>query len=73
MIQSGRVTPVYYPLEAATNLDECQTVDDRYVSQAANNLFMPSQYDVQMLSGVLPTLKSLPYFDQYVPDYAESK
>jgi len=65
---------VYYPLEAATNKDQCQdfyptvseqktdtAVDQRY-GMLMEQTILPNEYELQMGSGVLATLQGLPFF-----------
>lgn len=68
----------FYPLE--DYVAECPeiTITDGYVQYDSKYLSKnvqgtPSQYDIQLQSGVIDTLASQPLYDQYVPNSQTEK
>lgn len=74
VVLGSQVGPVYYPLEAATNKDQCQdfypTISEQKTDTAVDQRYgilmeqtiLPNEYELQMGSGVLATLQGLPFF-----------
>ena len=80
VLPAGSPQPVYYELEAVTNLKTCQdfyqtekgakttqAVDARY-GKLAQAEILPNEYEIQQLSGVLAILNEMPAYAVYVKE-----
>ena len=67
----GDVKPILYPLESENLLSECPEEDTRYREVTESLTRLPTDLEIQTLSGVYESLKKLPYYDEYVTDKRE--
>ena len=89
VVKKASNSPVYYPLEAKTNLKDCQdfyateanedtqVAEDKRYTDAATDLQeqnqSPNEYSIETASGVFATLSAMPNFARYVPNAEVTK
>jgi len=75
VVPSYNQQPVYYPLEAATNIESCRAfyqingeqapgvaIDARYANTTSSDTTLPNEFDIQLLSQVYETLTNMPLY-----------